>query len=112
LSVGLKRVLIGKGTHFIPTNKELLEYLKEKSDQTNSMSYPFIDALIPMSMVSRISFALSFLFLRCVLMQPHLSSVVLCLLLHSMVGSKTLFLVFTRLVGKDVQPLQSEKLTS
>jgi hypothetical protein len=67
LSVGLKRVLIGKGTHFSPTDNELLEHLKEKMDQTNSMSYPFIDAFVPMTMVIRRSFALCFLVLRCVL---------------------------------------------
>jgi hypothetical protein len=67
LSVGLKRVLIGKGTHFSPTDNELLEHLKEKTDQTNSMSYPFVDAFIPMSLVRRISSALSFLVLKCVL---------------------------------------------
>jgi hypothetical protein len=67
LSVGLKRVLIGKGTRFSPTDNEPLEHLKEKSDQTNSMSYPFIGAFIPMSMVRRIIAALSFLVLRCVL---------------------------------------------
>jgi hypothetical protein len=67
LSVGLKRVLIGKGTHFSPTDNELLEHLKEKTDQTNSMSYSFIDAFIPMSMVRRLISALSFLALRCVL---------------------------------------------
>jgi hypothetical protein len=44
-------------------------------------------------------------------MQPHLGSVVLCLLLHNVVGLK-FFGTFTRLVGKDVQPLQSVKLTS
>jgi hypothetical protein len=48
LTLGLKLVLIGKGTHFSPTDNELLEHLKEK-------------------MVSRISSALSFLVLRCVL---------------------------------------------
>jgi hypothetical protein len=67
LSIGLKWVLIGKGTHFSPTNNKLLEHLKEKTNQTNSMSYPFIDAFIPMSMVRRIISALSFLVLRCVL---------------------------------------------
>jgi hypothetical protein len=67
LFVGLKRVLIGKGTHFSPTDNELLEHLKEKTDQTNSMSYPFIKFFIPMSMVRRIISALSFLVLSCVL---------------------------------------------
>jgi hypothetical protein len=66
LSAGLKWVLIGKGTRFSPTDNELLEHLKEKTDQLNSMSYPFIDAFIPMSMVIRIISALSFLVLRCV----------------------------------------------
>jgi hypothetical protein len=37
------------------------------STETYSMSYPFIDAFIPMSFAFRISFALSFLILRCVL---------------------------------------------
>jgi hypothetical protein len=67
LSVGLKRVLIGNGTHFSPTDNELLEHLKENTDQANSMSYPFIDTFIPMSMVRRIISAFSFLVLRCVL---------------------------------------------
>jgi hypothetical protein len=56
-----------QGTRFSPIDNELLEHLKEKTDQTNSKSYPFIDAFIPMSMVRRISSALSFLVLRCVL---------------------------------------------
>jgi hypothetical protein len=68
LSAGLKRVLKGKGTHFSPTDNELLEYLKEKTKQTNSISFPFIDAFIPMSM-GRITSTLSFLVLRCVLKQ-------------------------------------------
>jgi hypothetical protein len=66
MSVGLKQVRIGKGTCFSPTDNELLEHLKEKTEQTNSMSYPFIDAFIPMSMVRRISSALNFFVLRCV----------------------------------------------
>jgi hypothetical protein len=65
LSVGLKRVLISKGTRFSLIDNELLEHLKENTDQINSMSSPFIDTFIPMSMVSRISSALSFLVLRC-----------------------------------------------
>jgi hypothetical protein len=56
-----------KGTRFSPTDNELLEHFKEKTDQTNSMSYPFIDVLIPLSMVRRISSALSFLVLMCIL---------------------------------------------
>jgi hypothetical protein len=44
--VGLERVLISKGTSFSPTNNELLEHLKEKMDQTNSLSYPFILTLL------------------------------------------------------------------
>jgi hypothetical protein len=64
---GLKRVLIGKSTHFSPTDNELLEHLKEKTYQTNSMSYPFIDTFIPMSMVRKIKTALSFFVIRCVL---------------------------------------------
>jgi hypothetical protein len=67
VSVGLTRVLIGTGTRFSPTDNELLEHLKEKTDQTNSLCYPFIDAFIPMFMVRRINSALSFLVLRCVL---------------------------------------------
>jgi hypothetical protein len=37
------------GTSFNPTDNELLNHLKEKVDQTNLMSYPFIGAFIPMS---------------------------------------------------------------
>jgi hypothetical protein len=33
LSVGLKWVLIGKGTHFSPTDNKILEHLKEKTNQ-------------------------------------------------------------------------------
>jgi hypothetical protein len=62
-----ERVLIGKGNRFSPTDNELLEHLKENTDQRNSMSYPFIDTFIPMSMVRIITSALSFLVLRCVL---------------------------------------------
>jgi hypothetical protein len=62
-----ERVLIGKGNRFSPTDNKLLEHLKEKTDQRNSMSYPFIDTFIPMSMVRIITSALSFLVLRCVL---------------------------------------------
>jgi hypothetical protein len=62
LSVGLKHVIIGKGTYFSPIDNELLEHLKEKTDQRNSTSYPFIDAFILMYMVRRISSALSFLY--------------------------------------------------
>jgi hypothetical protein len=64
LSVGLKRVPTGKGTHFSPTDNKLLEHLKEKTSQTNLMLYPFIDAFILMSFVFRASSALSFLVLR------------------------------------------------
>jgi hypothetical protein len=49
------------GTRFRPTDNELLEHLKEKTDQTNSMFDPFIDAFIPMFMVRRTSSALGFL---------------------------------------------------
>jgi hypothetical protein len=66
LYVGQKWVLIGSGTRFSPTDNELIEHLKEKTDETNSMSYPFIEAFIPMSMVRRISSSFSFLVLRCV----------------------------------------------
>jgi hypothetical protein len=61
LSVGLKWVLIGKGTRFSPTDNELLEHLKEKTSQTNAMLKPFIDAFIPISFVIRASSAFSFL---------------------------------------------------
>jgi hypothetical protein len=67
LSIGLKWVPLPISTRFSPTDNELLEHLKEKTDQTNSMPYPFIDAFISMSMIKRISLALSFLVLRCVL---------------------------------------------
>jgi hypothetical protein len=63
LSVRLKRVPLLISTRFSPTDNELLEHLKEKTDQTNSMPYPFIDAFISMSMIKRISLALSFLVL-------------------------------------------------
>jgi hypothetical protein len=63
LSVGLRRVPVGKGTYFSPTD-ELLEHLKEQTSQTNSMLYPFIDAFIPMSLAFRASSALSFLVVR------------------------------------------------
>jgi Rps23 Pro-64 3,4-dihydroxylase Tpa1-like proline 4-hydroxylase len=36
-----------------PTNNELLQNLKEKTKEINSIFYPFIDAFIPMSMVRR-----------------------------------------------------------
>jgi hypothetical protein len=52
---------------FSSTDHELLENLEEKTDQTNSMSYPLIDAFFPMSFVGRMSSALSFLVLRCIL---------------------------------------------
>jgi hypothetical protein len=64
LSVGLKRVLIGKGTRFSLTDNELLEHLKERSSQTNSMLYPFTNAFIPISFVIRASSVLSFLVVR------------------------------------------------
>ena len=41
-------------------------------------------------------------------MQSHLGSVVWCLASIAWLGSK-FFVAFTRLVGKDVQPLQSVK---
>jgi hypothetical protein len=60
LSVGLKRVLIGKGTRFSPSYNKLLEHLEEKTSRTNSMLYPFIDAFILVSFVFRSSSAPSF----------------------------------------------------
>jgi hypothetical protein len=61
LSVGPKQAPIGKGTHFSPTNNELLEHLKQQTSQTNSMLYTFIDTFIPMSLAFRASSAFSFL---------------------------------------------------
>jgi hypothetical protein len=54
-------------TCFSPTYNELLENLKEKTDQTNSIFYPFIDTFIPMYMARRMISAISCLVLRWVL---------------------------------------------
>jgi hypothetical protein len=67
LLVGLKWVSLHISTHFSTTDNKLLENLKERTNQTNSISYPFIDAFIPMYMVRRMISALSCLVLRCVL---------------------------------------------